>query len=201
MRHSGSVALSGRGFSLLEVLLVAAIIGLVAALTLPAFRDMASSSLLRDFSQRVSALLEFARVHATTTQNPTAVRFYQEASGEFEIVEILEFATVNGSSVTNRVSRALALPDSLVISSSLSTLLQPSQGLREGTAGPGPFDGRPYREFLIFPDGSTSLTQRAHPHPNLCLGLRRDLESADGPVHPIGIVLDPLTSRISTFER
>lgn len=70
MNHRGS-ARPWRGLTLIELLLVLAVVALATALTLPALRDPAQSG-LRDEATRLAALLEGARA---------ASRAYDEALG------------------------------------------------------------------------------------------------------------------------
>jgi type II secretion system protein H len=84
-----------RGFTLIEIVVVLVILGVVAAVSVPAFRDTTPPNALRDGAAGVVHVLERARLTAVmsghrvaVTVDPVAARYWidsPEVSGTFEL--------------------------------------------------------------------------------------------------------------------
>jgi prepilin-type N-terminal cleavage/methylation domain-containing protein len=84
-----------RGFTLIEIVVVLVILGVVAAVSVPAFRDTTPPNALRDGTAAVIHVLERARLTAVmaghrvgVTIDPVAARYWidsPELSGTFEL--------------------------------------------------------------------------------------------------------------------
>ena len=92
-----SLVAGRRGFTLVEMLIVVALIALLAMIAVPSFITMFSAGAESQDYNSVSALLNYARAHALKTNNYVAVHF-QPAAGKNSLVKndncyaaILEF--------------------------------------------------------------------------------------------------------------
>jgi len=111
-----------RGFSLVEMLVVLAVISLVATMTIMAFRGVNSALNLSSASQQVSAELTNARQTALTLDETVQVRFYQfpDVTGASTTKEFQAMQTFQSrDSVTfTPLDKITYLPSNIMISSS-----------------------------------------------------------------------------------
>ncbi len=178
MTHTNSQSSRG-GFSLVELLVVCAIIALIVGFTVPAATTIIRGSQLTQASQLLTDQLSFARTQALSKNRSVEVRFYKfadpEAPGEdktkpdtgryraFQAFEVLESG---GTVPLNKVQR---LPSSVVMNEGLVSSLI-SDKTKAGTSGssatvpnttapeiPGVERNYVYVSFRYLPNGSTDL--------------------------------------------
>ena len=196
-------ARSEPGFSLVELLLVVAFLTLTV-LAVPTIQSTITSHRLISAGNRLTALMEQARIHTTVTQKIVALRFYAEpeagAGSAFRAVRLFELTPPPGSSgadfVATALTRTFHLEEPLLISGAHSPLLQDT-GLVSGIEADTANTGLTYREIYFFPDGSTSL-QPASPNPYLTVINQSDQDILK---NPIVVSLDPVTARTTFFQR
>lgn len=158
-------------FTLLELLVVIAVVGVLAAFIAPAVNTMLRSSRLTQAGDHVVAVLGLARQTALTTNHSVEVRFYQygdpavpgekadaPATGSYRAFQIVEFKD-GGTELKGRVE---VLPSSIIFDSgaTLSTLLGSALAKTWTDVPPQiPAAGRNYncRAFRFLADGSTNL--------------------------------------------
>ncbi len=75
-----------RGFSMVELLVVAAIFTLVLAFSLPAFNKSTKTAKLMNATREVSSTMKLARSRAVASSNPVIVEFDEDA-GTFQAFE------------------------------------------------------------------------------------------------------------------
>jgi prepilin-type N-terminal cleavage/methylation domain-containing protein len=78
-----------RGFSLLEVLIVVAVISVVGAMSAPAITNMLPNIRVSNSARAVERQLQMARLKAVATNRPMRVRFNCPGTGEFRMVELI----------------------------------------------------------------------------------------------------------------
>lgn len=190
------------GFTLLEILVVVAIVLIMMTLTLPTINSVITGHRISDTGARLAALIERARTHATVSQRIVGVRFFQGTdSGEFTAVALVEMTPDSDRSLaTNALSRPFHVPESLILSQAHSSLLSADSSAGSGNSILSGQEARPYRDFLIFPDGSTSLTNFT-PNPYLAVLSRHDSDSGNEPVNPLILSIDPVTCRVTTHRK
>lgn len=190
------------GFTLLEILIVVAIVLLMTTLTLPVINSVVTGHRIADTGARVAALIERARIHATVSHRIVGVRFFQGTnSAEFTAVALVEMIPNSDRTLaTNTLSRPFHLPETLILSQAHSSLLGTNSSVGTGSASLSGSNPRPFRDFLIFPDGSTSLVNFPS-NPHLAVLSRMDAKKTDGPANPFVLSIDPLTCRVTTHRK
>lgn len=161
------------GFTLVELLVVMAIIGLLAAMVAPAATSMMKGTQLTQAGQIVHDQIAFARQTALAKNRSVEVRFYRygdpelpgekasdPSSGKFRAIQIFEVLDDGTTSALTKIQR---LPTSIVIDAgaTLSTLLA-KQKEWNATTDPQvkiPRIGTSYdcSSFRFLPDGTTDL--------------------------------------------
>lgn len=98
-----------KGFSLIELLMVVAVIGLLAVATVPAFNAIAGGHAVNQAAYDVSGLLEFARAEAVTRQTYVWVGFKNtNVSGNLEL-QMAAVASRDGSGTNTSASNLINL--------------------------------------------------------------------------------------------
>lgn len=194
-----------RAFSLVEMLVVAAIMLILMTLALFATQSIANGYRLGSAGNQFVALLERARIHATTTQKVAVFRLYADPDTKdpqtgLRALQVLERvpdpAAPLAAPVIRPVSRIFRLENPLIVSWSHSSALSNSN-LVAGTTNLAGTSNLPYREFYVFPDGSTSLSATAV-NPYFTLVTARDDIALK---NPAVVSLDPVTARATLFRR
>ena len=85
------------GFTVVELLMVVAMIGTLAAMAVPVMRDMSASIKLNEASRMVEREMQDARLKAVSTNRVIRVRMNCPAAGYLRSVEVLGTAADNAS--------------------------------------------------------------------------------------------------------
>jgi Tfp pilus assembly protein FimT len=103
---SGAVTerLHERGFSLVEMLIITALVGIVAGIGMPLFSDITNSIKLGEAGRQVERELQSARLTAVSANQPMRVRFNCSTTGEYRMVELIGTASspASADSATDR---------------------------------------------------------------------------------------------------
>ena len=156
-------------FSLLEMIVVIAIVGIIAAMAIPVAGSVSRATKLTQASQTIGDQLAIARQTAIATNRAVEVRFYQYADPEvpgskvaFRAIQALEI--VNPRLIT-AVDKLQALPDSMIIDSApvLSSILDPAKRTVSAGTDSLPRVGTNYKYVAMRfrPDGSSDLLPTA----------------------------------------
>jgi uncharacterized protein (TIGR02596 family) len=191
------------GFTIVELLVVMSILVVLLSLVVTPVKSILDRHHLTGAGSQVSALVERARIHATTTQRVTSLRFYPDTTtkaighgfrniGVYEITPNTTGTGLNAKPIT----RNFKFNEPVIVSSSRSSAFQ-NATIISGTGTLQRVAAVPYREIYFYPDGSTSLTASS-PNPYFTVVSLRDEENL---TNPFVISLDPVTSRVTIFRR
>ncbi|SDT89133.1 Verru_Chthon cassette protein D [Verrucomicrobium sp. GAS474] len=165
MKAPASRSSSPRGFSLIEVMVVLAIIVTVAFLAVPAVRQMMGGRGLTATGSAIANNLQLARQSALLQNRPIEVRFYflpgpdGEGGRHYRAFQLFRIEDT-GAVPTTRIlffSKSIILTESPSTTSLLSLPGQPLDGATTGVKLPGVGVGYQYLSFRFRPSGDTNL--------------------------------------------
>ncbi|SDT92815.1 Verru_Chthon cassette protein D [Verrucomicrobium sp. GAS474] len=145
---------SPRGFSLIEVLVVLAIVSLVAVASMPSLTTLILGSALNRAGQSVAGELSLARQEAMTRNCEIEVRFYRIAS-LWTAVQIWRVTTGDNGDTFAPVRPPLFLPSGIIMSEPLSPLIASDTAVNGQATLPVRIAAS-YRGFRFRPTGSAS---------------------------------------------
>jgi uncharacterized protein (TIGR02596 family) len=194
-----------RGFSLVELLIVIAIIALMASLMGPSLDSALRGTAMTQSADKVSGLLSLARQTAIAKGQTVEVRFYKfkdpEIPGDPGAYHALQAFAIDDAGNASPLLKPVALPSSIIISdvdaiSSITTLpVQPPAGMkipRVGTA-------YTYIAFRFRRSGAPDLNPGGAPW---CLTLLadKDAKAAQLPKNYTTFVIDPYSGTLKTYR-
>jgi len=197
-----------RAFSLVELLVVVAILGMLMALTLPSMRSVLSANVITQGGQLVSDQLVFARQEAIAKNGDVAVRLCKfddpNDARPGDVVGGLQSFRVKADGTREPLGRLARMPTGATISTNtalsgilLQTTFQPA-GAQDPNL-PGVAKNYAWVEVLFHADGSTSLPQDSSRTNNfLTVVNARDSEAT--PANYYSIMIESRNGRIKTFR-
>lgn len=183
------------GFSLVELLIVIAIIGVLATILVPAFSTTVRAFELTRHGQQIADQLSLARQQATSKNAIVEVRFVAAGTNDWLGYQIWQISRDGQTAVPT--GRLLKFPDGLMLNSSLSPLLLGSNVTIEGRTnfpGVGTAD---YSALRIWPGGRISPPE---PRANNYLTLQSRQDSPSSPANFFTVQVDPDSGRITVFR-
>ena len=77
------------GFSLIDMMIVVALIGIIAGMAVPSFGNLSESMKLASNAREIERELQTARLKAVTSNRPIRLRFNCPVAGQYRMVELI----------------------------------------------------------------------------------------------------------------
>ena len=184
-------------FSLIELLVVVAIIGILATLSVPAWNAIAEGNRMSSAAQSLSDGLRLARQLALAKNSPVEFRIFNTLPKDGGTSNYCAFAyyQLTDSGTTNQMTRTNFLPSGTVLSTAAnySTLIGPN--------GPSYSASPAYNSFRFRPDGSTDLNVSSSSQWYVTIVRERDAANTTLPNNFITIKLDAFNGNVSFYRK
>ena len=222
------ITLRRRGFTLVEVLVVVALIGMLLAMTVPGLKDIMKGSKLTAAADQMMGDLNLARQTAIKESVPVEVRLYkfsdpnaqnEQRFAAYQCFKLSQDLNKPSDYTTERISQPVfekvkTIPQGVVLveSKQWSPLLTEEslkkEENRERVRGlvPGQRDTEAeYRSFIISPEGETSLDRSGAKQWYLTLVTEAEFQRAPDatalrPHNFIMLQLDPYTANVRRYQ-
>lgn len=210
-------SIKSNGFSLTELMVSVAIIGLLVSLSVVSMRDVAGSHAMASSTYRLAGLIDSAREEAILKQQPTVVAMLRgEEESSYKSFVVLQYIpeTETGGSSWKQISRWEKLVDGVVVDTQasgahqgLSTAFTQENSPTINPALPlldhhsNSFNPRTEYGYLVFlPDGS--LFQSANSRVRLVPGIfsKSGIERTGAEENYMEIVINNATGRTRVLQ-
>lgn len=189
-------------FSLIEMLVVIAIIGLLAVFTLPAVGSLMDSSKLNTSVNQIADQIALARQTAVAQSRRVEVRFYKLTNSNASEAAFrgIRASVISDTGVSQPLTtvRELAAPVIISEAASQNTVFRQTPISYAGTEDLPKMANAPYFKFSFLPNGRTDFASGEHPF--LTIFSSRDGTNSVLPKNYAVLQLDAMTGNIRIFR-
>jgi uncharacterized protein (TIGR02596 family) len=144
------VILGSTAFSLIELLVVMAIIIMLTVITLPSMRSISSGTNLTGAAEDMAAVVNLARQRAGTFNRQVAIRFFRDTSSKpFTSYQLWEQKDSANPDSWTSIERVRHLPTGVVVTNSATY-----SPILEVATYQGTTNGMSFSDILFLPSGS-----------------------------------------------
>ncbi len=185
------------GFSLIELLIVVAIIGVLSGLAIPAFNSIVQGNDLTSAGQLVAGEIETGRQLAAVRNRTIEVRIMGKSGQTTYSAIQLWWPPANGQPATP-AGKKLEFPTTIEVVSTLSPWVDT---LEEGkNSSGGSYQNGPYRAFRIRASGTVEPLSAAGEKAGLYLTVAREVKAKPKPDNFATIQINPDTARTMLYR-
>jgi len=200
-RHLHATTRSATAFSLVELLVVLAIVSVLAVLATPALMSTLASSKLNSASQTVADSVTLARQEAVAKDRNVQVRFYNLTTGTFQgwrAIQVVRVEQTSSGSTLVPVTKVRLLPDGVIVSpmSALSPLLTADSAISGAITLPV-YGNASYSGFYFLPSGSV---ENALSSANNFITIQNASAPGSPPADYSTVQVNPVTGKVITYR-
>lgn len=186
-----------RAFSLIELLVVMAILLILASLAGAAFSSLAASSSLNRAGQLVSDQFAAAQQEAVTRNREMEVRVFYLPQGNPPGWRGVQIFRIDDDGGQTPAMRMVTIPESVCITddSALSPLLMSTNAI-QGNAAVGVHGNLNYRAFRFRPNGSMA----GSPGSNNFLTIQHPAAQGSPPANFYTVQVNPVTGKVTSYR-
>ena len=198
-----------RGFTLTEVLMVVAIIGILISLTIPMTSSMPESKQISAEADNLASRINYCRLLAVSSGKPVELRFYRKP-----VIEVRDDEFYRATQVLTTDAEGRFIPEGRIQTFSGKVILSPNDEFSSILAGdaespdPNASDvgnraarDLSYQALRFLPEGSTALGRGADQHWTLTLmNWTPNMSESELPADFVTLKVDAFNASVRRYE-
>lgn len=197
------------GFTLTEILMVIAIIGILVSITIPLASSMPASKELSSEADNLASRINYCRLLAVSSGRPVELRFYLQP-----VIEVRDDEFYRATQVLTTDAEGLFQPEGRIQTFSGKVMLSPNDEFSSILAGepesPDPNAAASgnklarnlsYKALRFLPEGSVSLGRGANKHWTLTfINWEPNMTESELPPDFVTLQVDPFAAKVRRYE-